>query len=185
MNLIETLKPIGHGHAGPPQFFVEDIINWARGEDSAIFAPNPHLGDKDIYNVLRPKFWPWISAIYRRAVGCEFLRVLSGDESDWNWKEGRDTTAGHQTLDQMEAGAFQVSNDSRWLSSDLDQFLMNQGISTGQQFQDRIKADPHLDMAYTFRLCRDATRWDGPINRGWVITQMQMKAVQEFQSLLL
>ena len=52
MKLIETLKPIGHGHEGPPESFINLVMTWGRQEHEEVFAPNDHLGDKDIYNIV-------------------------------------------------------------------------------------------------------------------------------------
>jgi hypothetical protein len=182
MNFIATKKPIGHGHGAPPDSFLEILVNWARKEDETVFAPNTNY---DIYTLIRPVLGPWESPLHRRAALCEVLRVLPGDESDWNWVEGRDTTAGVQMPDQMEAGAFQVSYDSHNLGRDLQRFLLSHGINDPWTFQSRIKADPVLDLAYTARLLREPyKRWDGPINRGWIAQQVDEDAVKEFIQLL-
>lgn len=176
-----ALHPIGHNHSAPPLSFLETMVAWAKGEDDAVFAPNDHLGNKDIFNLV---LGPWTSLLHRRAAMLECLRVLAGDESDWNWKEGRDTTAGPETPEQMEAGAFQVSYDSIHLGNDLIGYLEQHGVTDAQTFQDKIKSDPMLDLGYTARLLRDATRWDGPINRGWVTSQVNRTAVAEFEAAL-
>lgn len=177
-------QPIGHGHDSPPAAFLQALVAWAKAEDDSVFAPNLQLGDKDIYNVIAPKLGHSTDLTVRRAQMCEVLRCLGGDESDWNWQEGRDTSAGPETPDQMEAGAFQVSYDSRLLVSDLAAFLAQHGITDAETFQAKIKESPQLDMAYTARLLRDATRWDGPSNRGWILQQVSPDAVAEFAALL-
>lgn len=177
-------NPVGHGHASPPAAFLQSLIAWARSEDDSVFAPNPHLGDKDVFNIIAPKLGHATDILTRKAQLCEVLRCLAGDESDWDWREGRDTTAGAETPDQMEAGAFQVSYDSRLLGTDLEDFLASKGIANAAKFQEAIKTYPTLDMAYAARLLRDATRWDGPTNRGWILDQVQPAAVAEFAALL-
>ncbi|MDR3405133.1 MAG: hypothetical protein P4L99_21745 [Chthoniobacter sp.] len=184
MNFLAAKQPIGHGHAAPSDDFLRTLVGWAEREPDALFAPNDHLGDRDIYNRLALILGPWTSIQHRRAAACEFLRVLAGDESDWDWKAGRDTTAGAESPEQMEAGAFQVSYDSIHLGNDLIIFLDANGIFDAADFQARIKTDPVFDLRYTFRLCRDATRWDGPINRGWVTSQVNRQAVAEFLTAL-
>jgi len=175
-------KPIGHGHDAPPDSFLEVLVNWAKGESADVFAPNNAF---DIYALMDSALGPYSSPLHRRAVMCEVLRVLPGDESDWHWNEGRDTTAGPQTPEQMEAGAFQVSYDSRRLGSDLQTFLADNGINNAEDFQQKIKASPTLDLAYTARLLREPyRRWDGPINRGWIAAQVSREAVDAFQALL-
>ncbi len=175
-------KPIGHNHGAPPDSFLWTLIDWAKNEDPAVFAASDA---HDIYALMEPVLGPYTSDLHRKAVMCEVLRVLPGDESDWHWNEGRDTTAGPQTPEQMEAGAFQVSYDSRRLGGDLIAFLEAHGIFNAQQFQDKIKADPNLDLAYTARLLREPyKRWDGPLNRGWIAAQVSRDAVAEFQALL-
>lgn len=180
----ETRKAIGHGHGKPPLAFLILETKWGKTEEESVFAQNDHLGDKDIYNVVYKKLGPYPSAIYRRAVMLEVMRVLAGDESDWNWREGRDTTAGPQTPDQMEAGCFQVSYDSRHLGADLQAYLTLRGITSAEQFRQAIMDDPIFDMAYTARLLRDSTRWDGPLNRQWVTDQVRPECVNEFVAAL-
>lgn len=182
MTFFATKKPIGHGHGAPPDSFLTTLVIWAKGEAEYVFAQN---GAVDIYTLMTDALGPFDSPLKRKAVMCEVLRVLPGDESDWHWAEGRDTTAGEQTPEQMEAGAFQVSYDSRRLGPDLAAFLAANGIMNAQQFQDRIKASPELDLAYTARLLREPyKRWDGPINRGWIAAQVSRDAVAEFEALL-
>lgn len=182
MTFSATKRPIGHGHDAPPDSFLTILVNWMLGEDPAVTEPN---AADDIYSLMEEALGPYEGPIHRKAVMCEVLRVLPGDESDWHWTEGRDTTAGAETPDQMEAGAFQVSYDSRHLGPDLNDFLTRNGITNAQQFQDRIKASPVLDLAYTARLLREPyRRWDGPINRGWIAAQVSRTAVAEFITLL-
>lgn len=182
MTFSATKKPIGHNHGAPPDSFLWAIIDWAKHEDDSVYAQNLN---RDIYALMGAALGPYESELHRKAVMCEVLRVLPGDESDWHWTEGRDTTAGPQSPEQMEAGAFQVSYDSRRLGPDLPAFLEAHGITNAQQFQDRIKADPALDLAYTARLLREPyKRWDGPLNRGWIAAQVSRAAVAEFQALL-
>jgi len=184
VTFIATKRPIGHGHGAPADSFLELEIAWAKSEDPIVFAPN---ANRDIYSLIAPVLAPqgWTSALHRRAGLCEVLRVLAGDESDWAWQCGRDTTAGRQRPEQMEAGAFQVSYDSRLLGPDLQAFLLARGITDAWSFQSRVKADPVLDLAYTGRLLREEyRRWDGPINRGWIAAQVSPAAVDEFERLL-
>lgn len=179
-----TKKPIGHNHGAPPDSFLDILIEWAKGEDDIVFEPNAAF---DIYSLMSEALGPFKRAtlLHRKAALCEVLRVLPGDESDWRWAEGRDVTAGPQKPEEMEAGAFQVSYDSRNLGVDLRAFLVAHGITDAGEFQSRIKADPKLDLAYTARLLREPyKRWDGPINRGWIAEQVSREAMAEFERLL-
>lgn len=182
MKFVATKKPIGHNHGAPPDSFLTILIEWARTEEDSIFTLNDY---HDIYGLMEDALGPYTSLLHRKSVMCEVLRVLPGDESDWSWTEGRDTSAGPQTPEQMEAGAFQVSYDSRRLGPDLNEFLVVHGIRTPEEFQAKIKVDPILDCAYTARLLREPyKRWDGPINRGWIAAQVSRDAVAEFQMFL-
>lgn len=182
MSFNATKKPIGHNHGAPPDSFLWALLDWAKTEDEFVFSPN---AADDIYSLMAEALGPYTSSLHRKAVMCEVLRVLPGDESDWHWTEGRDTTAGAQKPEEMEAGAFQVSYDSRHLGSDLVAFLEAHGIFNAEQFQEKIKASPQLDLEYTARLLREPyKRWDGPINRGWIAGQVSRDAVAEFQTLL-
>lgn len=177
-----TKKPIGHNHDGPPDTFLDTLIAWAKQERDAVFDVNNYA---DIYSLVKQELGPWLGLLHRKAVLCEVMRVVAGDESDWHFQEGRDTTAGAQRAEEMEAGAWQVSYDSRVLGADLQAFLVERGIVDAYEFQQRIKRDPDLDCAYTARLLREPyRRWDGPINRGWVEAQVSREAVAEFMQLL-
>lgn len=175
-------RPIGHGHDIVPASFVKILVAQVKNEQDWVFASNINF---DIYSLVKEKLGPYTSLLQRKAVMCDCLIAIAADESDWGWKEGRDTTAGPQTPDEREAGAFQVSYDSRLLGPDLQAFLLANGIHNAQEFQDKIKASPELDLAYTERLLREPyKRWDGPINRGWIAEQVSPDAVKEFQALL-
>ncbi len=174
-----TLEPIGHGHESPPVAFLDTILKWAQSESDTVFERNTGF---DIYSVLEKL--PHTSLLERKAVALEALRCIGGFESNWNWKEGRDVSAGPETEEQMEAGAFQVSFDSSRLGPDLQRYLIENGIFHAGDFRTRIQVDPVFDCAYTFRLLRVSTRWDGPINRGWVTAAASLDAHKEWMALL-
>lgn len=177
----ETRKPVGHGHGHVPDSFLDVLVAWAKAESDSVFAENSNY---DVYSLTKPVLGPYTSLLHRKAVMCEWLRLNGGFESDWNWLEGRDTTAGDQTPDEMEAGAFQVSYNSVHLGADLGPFLMQRGITDAESFQRELKANPALQCAYTARLWRANYRhWSGPTNREWPQSNASRAAVNEFQSL--
>lgn len=182
-----TKVAIGHGHGGVPDSFLFSLLTVGKLEMAThpeVFAHNDHLGDKDIYNLIGNKFGPLDTLVKRVAAMLEVLRIIAGDESDWNPKEGADTTAGPETPDEEEAGEFQMSNNSRHLGADLDDYLNAHGIHTAQDFINGMKSDPAVDIGYVMRLLRDSTRWDGPVNRMWVTNQISTAAFNEWCQLL-
>lgn len=175
-------QAIGHGHDGPPDSFLVPLIIWAKAEEDSVFEKN---NNHDIFSIVSEELGPFDTLIKRKAVLCAVMIIIAGDESDWNWREGRDVTAGQQTEDQKEAGAFQVSNDIRHTDSAIDAWLNSKGIHTGLQFQASVKGDPILDCALVARVLRaNYKRWDGPINRGWVEAQVKREMVDELVTLL-
>lgn len=169
-------------HRGvPPDSFLNELCDWAATEDESVFADNDVA--RDIYAVLKPVLGPWTSILHRRAVMCEALRVLGGFESTWNWLEGRDTSAGPETIDEQEAGIFQVSyNSSNFPTMRKD--LEDEGITNAQDFINETKSDHIFALAYCARLLRQSVTWDGPILRGDVSRAVSRDAVAEFQLFL-
>lgn len=177
-----TKQPIGHGHNVIPDEFLQTVLDAVKMEPDALFNQNPGY---DIYSILKPRFGSVLSALMRRALMAETLRVVGGDESDFDFKEGADKTAGFEHPDEMEAGAFQVSYNSWRLGKDLQIFLAQNGVTDATTFQAKMKADPIFDCCYTMRLLRQPyKRWDGPINQGWVLAQVNSAAVSEWEQLL-
>lgn len=179
-------RPIGHNHDAPSDAWLDFLTSYLAREKAAVFAVNSNT---DVYTLLRPTLLslgePWHSSLHRRAALGVALLCISGDESDWNWNEGRDTTAGPQRPEEMEAGPFQVSYDSRGLDESLRSFLVAQGVTDAGEFQHRMKSDHALACAYAARLLRVSTRWDGPCNRGWIAAQVKPEAVTELERCLL
>lgn len=183
-NLMSKYKyltqPIGHNHAGPPEKWVDELARFLAFEPAGTFAPN---ANHDVYTLLRPALLApgttWQGDLQRRAAIGVAMLCISGDESDWNWNEGRDVTAGPQTEAEKEAGPFQVSYDSRGLDKSLAEYLLSIGIADAGEFQRRMKQDHKASLAYVCRLLRVSTRWDGPCNRDWIAIQVKPEAVTE------
>ena len=176
------LAPVANrGHA--PQSFIDELVSWGRTADEAIFAPNANTGD--IYAKVRPTLGPWLSPIHRKSAMLEVLRVLAGFESSWTWTCGSDSTRQAADTDEnMEAGAFQVSWDSRNWGLDLRAVLIAHGIHDGAAFQRGMKADHALACEYIARLLRHTTAANGPILRGEIMSWLSREAVTEFERLL-
>lgn len=147
-----------------PDSFLNELIDWGRSAPEAIFAPNAR---SDIYSKVRPELGPWTSAQHRRAAMLEVMRVLAGFESSWDWKEGVDTSRlSSDTPQNSEAGAWQVSYDSRRFGDDLRGMLSDKGITSGIRFQQVTKFDHPFAMEYVARLMRWTTKHNGPLYKG-------------------
>lgn len=178
----ELKKAIGHGHAGPPDSFLDTVIAWLKTEDDSVFTENANA---DIFTIVKQELGPFTSLNHRKAVLGWVMVIMAGDESDFNWHEGRDVSAGPQREEQKEAGALQPSYDSINLGPGLKEYLAAHGVHSALEFQACLKGDPMLQLGYVGRLLRlDYKHWDGPINRGWVEAQVKREAVAALQALL-
>jgi len=156
----------------PPDAFLEELVAWGKTALEEIFAVN--ASTTDIMGKVRPELGPWESVLHRRAAMLEVMRVLAGFESSWDWKEGVDTSRlGKDTPANSEAGAWQVSYDSRDKSPDLKPLLVAHGIiddahsiEDDMKFQRLMKFDHPLAMEYVARLMRHHTKHNGPLYKG-------------------
>jgi len=163
---MTALKSKVHNRGVPPDAFLSKLIAWGRTAPGEIFAPNPR---NDIYTAIKPELGPWQSPLHRRAAMLEVMRVLAGFESSWDWNCGIDTTrVARDTPENSEAGAWQVSYDSRHFGEDLRRMLKSFGCDDGIEFQIVSKAHHDFAMEYVARLMRWTTRHNGPLyrNRG-------------------
>lgn len=172
---LAKIKPIGHGHGIPPVDFVTQLRAVILNLPDALFDKNP--ATHDIYAVLSLTLGPFQSVAERRAIMAAVLTVLPGDEADWKWNTGADTTAGAETPDETEAGPFQVSYNSCRLSSDLLIYLTQQDILTAADFQVAMKTNRTVSITYAVKALRATTAWDGPANRGWIAEQVTPELV--------
>lgn len=190
----------------PSDSFLAELVAWGKTAPETFFAPNPHF---DIYSKARTELGPWESAMHRRAVMMEVMRVLAGFESSWDWSEGVDASRrSGTTSENAEAGAWQVSWDARRLDQSLVDYLAGKPITDGLAFQRAIKRDHLLAMDFIALLLRiDVKNFqrivNGPVRKGderektwpdrpslWPARQsiypwLSRAAAAEFQSLLL
>lgn len=111
----------------------------------------------------------------------EVMRVLAGFESSWRWDCGRDiTNPTSVTPLTIEAGAWQVSGNSRAFGKDLRDLAP----ADGNQFQRAMKQDRLLAMEYIARLLRHTVRHNGPVLRHEIDRYLNREAVAEFMILL-
>lgn len=179
-----TKKPVSNRGVAPDAF-LDELVSIFLALDISLFAPNSE--PEDVFSLIRPVLGPWTSLEHRRAAMCEVLRVLAGEESSWNWSEGVDTTnkTSMAHVEGQETGAWQVSADSMALSPALRSFIVERlGTDHPQAFIDAMKENHALAVEYVVRLLRVSYRWDGPISRGVVNSQVSRAACDEFQSLL-
>lgn len=160
MNYIAVQQPVFNRGAAPLAF-LEEVVAWAKTAPDEIFAPNKA---NDIFTQVFPELGPYLSLVHRRAVMVEVLRVLAGFESGWKWGAGIDSTrASSDTSMNSEAGAWQVSYDSRGFGDDLVELLRRAGILHGVEFQQAMKERHTLAMEYVARLMRHTTKHNGPL----------------------
>lgn len=150
-----------------PDAFLNEMVAWAKTAPDEIFARNSTVGTRDIYNKVFAELGPYKNLTHRKAVMLEVMRVLAGFESSWDWTEGVDTSRlGSDTPSNSEAGAWQVSYDSRTKDSDLVILLRNNLIGNGIEFQRAMKFNHPLAMEYVARLMRYNTKHNGPLYKG-------------------
>lgn len=166
----------------PPAAFLTELVNWAKSAPDEIFTPRrDDPGEVDIYTLIRPDLGPWQGLLHRKAALLEVLRVLAGFESSWDWNCGRDTT-NHTSITPttIEAGAWQVSGNSRAFGQDLRTLAP----ADGTRFQRAMKTDHPLAIEYAARLLRHTIRHHGPADRGEILPWLRRPAVTEFIALL-
>lgn len=184
----------------PPDSFLTELVEWARSEDDAVFAPN--AVPVDIFTVIKsslgspvlaasdqPQFH-WDSLLHRKAAMLETMRVHAGFESSWQWNEGVDksntTSQAHKTGE--ETGIFQVSFDSEWIGHNaMAPFAAQHGIDTPEKFIQAMKEDHKLALSYYARLARISIEWAGPLLRhgdNSVYPWLRRDSMAEFMQLL-
>lgn len=179
----EVFHPVP-GHRKPPADFLDQLIDTIKSLDDSVFAKNEV---KDIYSVMSD-FGPFDTQLQRRSVMCEVLRLIGAFESDYDWLEGADVTAGRETPPEVEAGVFQVSFNSTSFDPSLMECLKSElklpSVSP-VAFQLGMKHNHALAVEYCARLFRFNTSWSGPTNRGWTVRYAWKPAVDEFAKFLL
>lgn len=151
-------------HGPAPEDFLTELVQWAIDADPGIFSARPGF---DIYDKIKAELGPWESDAHRRAAMIEVMSVLAAFESDYDWKEGVDTSRlGDSTPENTEAGAWQVSSDSRGIAPELADTLTRNKIHNGIQFQQAMKFNHALAMEYIARLLRHSTKANGPLYKG-------------------
>jgi len=170
----------------PPDDFIAELIEWGRNAPDEIFATNNE--PRDVYDSVLAKLGPWQGKrgsperiLHRKAVMLEILRVLAGFESSWDWSEGVDiTNPTSNKPDTMEAGAWQVSANSRVFGEDLRRITPPDGY----EFQRLMKSNKRLAIEYAARLLRRTTHHNGPVKRHEIDPYLSRESVLEFQNYL-
>ena len=182
MTFTGPIKSPVANRGSPPDSFLTELVSWGRNADETIFEPRrDDPGETDVYTRIAPILGPWTSPTHRIAAMLEVLRVLAGFESSWDWNCGRDTT-NHSSVTPttIEAGAWQVSGNSRAFGRDLRELAP----ADGDRFQRAMKVDHAMAMEYAARLLRHTIRHNGPVLRGEINPWLNRDSVEQFRELL-
>ena len=177
VQLVAALKPV-YNRGRPPEAFVREMVAALRALPLDVFAPNDRA---DIYSAVAHVLGPYEGLEHRRAVMAEVLRVLAGFESSWRWNCGVDTNNPTSVKPEtQEAGAWQVSANSRGFGSDLKTLAPADGIA----FQRAMKTDHAMATEYIARLLRYTIDHNGPTKRHEIDMWLSKDSVAELQKLL-
>jgi hypothetical protein len=168
----------------PPASFIDTIIAGVKALPDAAVGPKPV---SNIFSALARAFGDPQDTLTRKAIMCEGLRVVAAFESGWDWNCSADTTAGPETPSETESGAFQASQNSESLdpTGGLAAFLDSKwGAHDAAAFIRNMKTDHITAVQYAAMLFDWNTKWDGPVNRGWVTSNVSAAAVAEFKEFL-
>lgn len=173
----------------PPDSFLTELVEWARAEQDAVFAPND--APVEIFTLIRPKLGNdaggWDDPLHRKAALCEAMRVHAGYESSWKWQEGVDKTnrTSMANIEGQETGIFQVSWDSTRLHLSLHEYARSIGIlDKPAVFIAAMKSNHLLALSYYARLVRRSIKWAGPLLHGFIVQDLNRDAMNEFRQLL-
>lgn len=155
----------------PTVAFLNGIARVIGAMPESIFLPDT---ERDVYGKAAKELGPYKDTLHRRACMCEFLRVLGMFESSGDHREGVDTSRlGPDTPENAEAGAWQVSYDSRRIHPDLSRMLhayrspeVPSGIVEGITFQQVMKFDPDFSTQYAATLLSHNGMHNGPLYKG-------------------
>jgi len=184
MTLDGPIKSSVSNRGVPPSSFLNELVAWGSFAPYDIFCPRvDNKRETDIYTHIKPILAPdrWSGSLHRRAAMLEVMRVLAGFESSWNWNCGRDiTNSTSVTPTTIEAGAWQVSGNSRAFGPDLRELAP----ADGNRFQRAMKSDHPLAMEYIARLLRHTIRHNGPVVRHEIDEFLNPHAVAQFMGLI-
>lgn len=168
-----------HNRGVPPEKFVAELIEWGKKAPAEIFAPNDRF---DIYDIIKPALGPWESALHRKAVMLEVLRVLGMFESSGRWSEGADVTnPAENSVETWSAGPFQISANSMNLDKSLKTFVQKSLWTTDPgKFRIAMMDDHPFAIEYTARLLRINTNHNGPVKRKEIVPWLRKDAVSAF-----
>ncbi len=164
----------------PPDDFIQQLVVWGKMAPDDLFRSDSE--DIDIYTWVRPELGPYTSIEHRKSAMLECMRVLAGFESTWNWNEGPDPEVppSQQTPYTMEAGAWQISANSRALHSDLADMSPEDPF----EFQKKMKEDHIFAMEYTATLLGHTVYHNGPAKRHEIDPWLRRESVGEFTALI-
>lgn len=163
MNFVDT-KAMVFNRGIPSDSFLTGLVEYLRLVPDSVFQPDK---ENDVFAKAASYLGPYEDLKHRRAVMAEVMRVLAMFESSGDWTEGVDTSRlGEDTPENAEAGAWQVSYDSRKLHPELLATLQKQAIDNGIQFQQRMKFDHAFAVDYTARMLSHNAMHNGPLYKG-------------------
>lgn len=161
---IASRKEVLNRGTAPESFLTTmvEVFRTLRGHE--MFLPD---NENDVFGKAASVLGPYTSIEHRMAVMLECMRVLALFESSCDWTEGVDTSRlGPDTPENAEAGAWQVSYDSRRLHPSLNKMLMDKGIVNGIQFQQVMKFEKEFAVKYAALLMSHNGMHNGPLYKG-------------------
>lgn len=181
MNFSTNIKKQVDTHVVPPDEFLETVILTIKGMANDVFEPIE--GVFEVYASCASELGESTDSLVRKAQMCEILRCLCAFESDYNWNEGADSTAGKETPEEEETGIAQVSANSMEFGN-LRAFAATIGIKTTQDFIRLMKLKHSFAIEYTIQLLRITVKANGPVLHKHINGWLSKEAVEDFKLLL-
>lgn len=172
----EILKPVDT-HIKPPTDVLDVLVDTIKAMPDSDFASNEIY---DIYSSVEAELGTSTDLITRKAQMCAALKALLAFESDYNWNEGADTTAGKETPEETETGIAQVSANSMNFGN-LREFAATVGIKTSQQFIVLMKQKHSFAIEYIIKLLRLTIEANGPVLHKHINGWISKELVTEFE----
>jgi hypothetical protein len=168
--------------------FYSEVLAVIKAMPDVYFAKNSNF---DVYSFFADKLGPYSDLKFRRAVMAHVVASMPGQESDWNWTEGRDMAAHNTDLRTQEAGAWQTSCNIIDFDHTIGMLVANEcsqyGTSLCSRFINCSKKNHHFAIETVVRALRaggktlgtSAVRHWGPLRRGELTPYLSRACVSE------